>query len=157
AAVQAEHHIFQNRQVGKEGVILKNHAYAPALRRHPGGWAGHRAALDADDPAVGVGPFEPGDEAQGRGLAAAAGTQEGEDLALLNGKGNTVQRLNGTGMETLADTLEGDDGRHRLLLTMTIIFTSCLRPVYKRGFPPVKGSRFFFYRLNSNHYRLKTI
>ncbi len=65
----------------------------------------HRGVADADRdvgdvPAVeqnhaGIRPFDAGDDAQQRGLARAAGAQDGEKFTRLDGELGAAQRLDG--------------------------------------------------------------
>src|SRR5690606_17312716 len=85
-AVQAERDVLRHRPVGKERVILKDHADASLLRSDETPFAGDEPATDVNG--AFVGPLKAGDEAQCGRLAAAAGTEEREDLVLFQRKGD---------------------------------------------------------------------
>ncbi len=79
-AVEAEGDVLAHVEVREEGVLLEDHADAAALGRQMEATAGDAHAADFD--AAAVERFEAGDQAQERGLAAAAGAEQGEQLAL---------------------------------------------------------------------------
>ena len=72
---QAVAHVFQHGHMGKERVGLEHHRHASI----GGGQVGDILAPDQDAP--GAGAFQPGDQAQGGGLAAARGAQQGDQRA----------------------------------------------------------------------------
>src|SRR6266496_3420418 len=67
-------HVLEDAQMREEGVALKDEADVPLV--------GHEArhVLAADEDATGVGLLEARDHPEGRGLAAAGRTEEGEEL-----------------------------------------------------------------------------
>ena len=71
---QPEGRVARHGQVGKQGVVLEDHAHLAPLRRDPGPTAGHQAA--AHDDAALIRRLKARDEPQGGRLAAAAGTEE---------------------------------------------------------------------------------
>src|SRR5205807_1317343 len=73
-----ERDVLSHVQVRKQGVMLEHHP-APS----PGGWhRGHVLAREHDP--AGVWGLEPSQQAQHRGLAAAGGPEQDEDLAPRN-------------------------------------------------------------------------
>ena len=89
--------------VGKEAVLLKHHAEV-ALR---GG--DRRDVLTADQHGAGIRLLEPGQDAQRRGLAAATGPEQADQLPRLDLEGEVAEGHRGT--EFLADARH-QDGRH---------------------------------------------
>ena len=87
-AMEAEAHVVLDGEVREEGVVLEDDADPALLGRH--GAAGTRHHLIADGHGAGVRSLEARDEAQGRGLSAPGGTQQGQDLALLDREGEPV-------------------------------------------------------------------
>ena len=85
--------VLRHGQVGEQRVGLEDDAEV-ALRRRQ---MRHVAAGDLD--AAGVLRLEPGDHAQQRGLAAARGAEEADELALLHLQRDVVER--GEGAEAL--------------------------------------------------------
>ncbi len=73
--------------MGEEGVVLEDEAHAPPF----GGKGGDVPALE-EDPA-GVRGFQPGDDPQKGGLAAARGAQKGQDLPGVDPKIHPLQHL----------------------------------------------------------------
>ncbi len=92
ATGQAEPHVAGDGQVREERPVLEHHADAASLGRHEVVGAGQDRVADGDGP--GVGDLEPGDDPQQRRLAAAAGTE---------------QRQRGAGLDGDVDTVEHDD------------------------------------------------
>jgi hypothetical protein len=83
---QAEHDVLQGIQPGQQFRMLEHHAAIVSAARH-------LAAVDGD--AAGVGALKPHGDAQGRGLAAAGGADEGDDFAILDGEIHARERLHG--------------------------------------------------------------
>ena len=82
--LQPEDDVLGHVEMGEERIALEDHGDAPLRglqRRH---------VPPADDDAAGAGNIEPGDEPQGRGLAAAGGAEQGHELA--SGHGETGVR-----------------------------------------------------------------
>ncbi len=105
---QAEDDVLGDRKMRKERIRLEHHRDV-ALRRRQ---ARDVATGNAQPPAVGR--LQAGDEAQGRGLAAAGGTEEHVERAFVEGEGDSVDGANlavGSG-PVLAEAF-GDDGRHK--------------------------------------------
>ena len=73
--LQTKGHVFKNRHVGEQRVILEENADIAAVGRD----GGHIFAVHQDLPGSGLG--EAGDHAQCGGLAAAAAAQQGDHLA----------------------------------------------------------------------------
>ena len=78
-AGQAVGDVRGHGHVREQGPVLEHHADLASLGRHPDRVARQHAPAGADH--AGVGPLEPGDRAQQRGLAAPARSEEGDDLA----------------------------------------------------------------------------
>jgi hypothetical protein len=87
--LQPEGHVAGHREVREEGVGLEDRVGAPAVRRQA------RDVLPADPHAPPVRRLEARDEAQERGLAAARGAQEREELARANGQRHVVHGAHG--------------------------------------------------------------
>ena len=98
----AEGHVLAHGEMGEQGVVLEDHAEMPALGRQ----GGDVLALHPD--AAAVRRLEAGDQAQGRGLAAARGTQQGEDLPLRHLQRQAAQ--DGLDTEALVELLQGEEG-----------------------------------------------
>ena len=82
----------------EEGVALEDHPGAAALRRERGD------VIPGQEDATRGGDLEARDHAQGGGLAAAAGSQQREELAAGNLEGEVVDRYRI--VEALAEGLE---------------------------------------------------
>ena len=86
ARLEAVGHVLLDGQVRKDRVILEHHADVALVRGH---------IVDAVFAKVEIAALDgvkAGDHAQQRGLAAAGRSQQGEELALFNVQGHTVQR-----------------------------------------------------------------
>lgn len=80
--VRPEGDVVKDRHIAEQGVVLEHEADAPL---------GSRNVIDpfaVDDDVAAVGIFKAGQHAQDRRLAAAAGSQEGDQFALVDAKGN---------------------------------------------------------------------
>ena len=86
---QAEGDVIENGHIAEQGVVLEDEADAPL----GSGNVVDPAAVDEDVAAVGI--LQAGQHAQDRRLAAAAGTEEGDELALVDAKGNVARRVEG--------------------------------------------------------------
>jgi hypothetical protein len=95
--------LFDQGQVGKEPRRLRDPAAGAFLGREPGD-----VGVVEEDPS-GIREIEAGDEAEGRGLAAAGGPNEEVMGAGGDVDGEVLHRMNGT--EVFADSLESD-ARH---------------------------------------------
>ena len=84
---QAEGDVIENGHIAEQGVVLEDEADAPL----GSGNVVDPAAVDEDVAAVGI--LQAGQHAQNRRLAAAAGTEEGDELALVDAKGNVARRV----------------------------------------------------------------
>src|SRR6266545_5691528 len=73
----------------KQRVVLKHHAHAAVFGRHPLSGSAYRPPTDPN--LSGMRLFEPGDRAKRRGLAAAAGPENGEQRAFSDFKVQIVQ------------------------------------------------------------------
>ena len=86
AHFQPEDDVLGNRQMREQGIALEQHADIAAVDRKPG----DRRPVDEDLPPAGL--HEAGDHAQAGGLAAAAGPQQGDEFAGIDGEGKPVDR-----------------------------------------------------------------
>ena len=84
---EGEGDVLEDREVGKEGVVLEDGVAAPLVRRE----AVDLAAVDGYD--AGVGILEARDDPEEGRLAAARGTEKGEELALPDLQRNVLQGL----------------------------------------------------------------
>ncbi len=98
--------VREHRHVGPEGVALEHHPDVAAVGRdeHPAGRGGHQVL--ADPHLAAVGPLESGDAAQGGRLAAAARSEQRDQLAILDLQVETPQH--GRVLELLAERDEPD-------------------------------------------------
>src|SRR4030095_5875588 len=82
--VERKRDVLKYRHVRPDRVGLKHHADVAFFRRHVDAPIGrdHDAARDLHLPGIGL--FEARDHAQGRRLAAAARSEQGDDFALLD-------------------------------------------------------------------------
>src|SRR5580704_20682 len=89
---QAIGHVVEHRHVRPHGVGLEDHAHTALLGRDgPAlGRVVHRLAVNGDAAAARL--LEPGNGAQGRGLAAARRPQQGEMLAAAHREAHSVHR-----------------------------------------------------------------
>jgi hypothetical protein len=109
AARQPERDVRLHLQVREERVVLEHHpGPAPLRRREP---AGPRHELAADRDRAGVGPLEPGDQAQQRRLAAAGRAEHRDQLAGRDVELDAGDRSRRA--ERLRDALEPDAHRAR--------------------------------------------
>ena len=102
AELQPEGDVAIDRHMGIEGIGLEDHGDAPL---------GGRQLVDsppADGKLPGPDRLQPGDDAQQRGLAAAGGTDEDAELAVLHLQIDVVQDLDGA--EGFGDAAQGDVG-----------------------------------------------
>ena len=87
AHAQPESDVLEDAHVAEEGVVLEDEAHLARLRRLPGG-------LDtAYADRAGIGPRQPGQQAQQRGLAAAGGAEQREQLAVVDIEADVLERL----------------------------------------------------------------
>ncbi len=82
--MQAEGHVLEDVQVREQGKILEHQAEAALVGWH----ALQRGGIPADLALIRV--FQPGDERQHGRFAAAAGAEQGDDLALVHLEGDAV-------------------------------------------------------------------
>ena len=73
---QAEADIVGDAHMRKQRVGLEHHGGVALMRRH----LGHAPVAEPD--VAGIGHEETGDHAQGRGLAAAGGPEQGQEFAV---------------------------------------------------------------------------
>ncbi len=91
--------------MGKERVVLEHHAEAPGHRLHP------RHVIAVHDHATRVRRLEPRQEAERRGLAAPARSEERQHLAALQREGNAVDRDDA--VEPLDQPFQPQEAGHR--------------------------------------------
>ena len=87
AHLQAKGHVVKDVQMGEQGVALEHQTEAPLV----GGYLGDIGAVQGQGTAYGL--DETGHHPQRGGLAAAAGTQQGHQLALLDVQVQTLEHL----------------------------------------------------------------
>ena len=83
---EAEGDVVGDGEVFEECVVLEDEADVAFAHRH----VGNVAAIEADLPAVGA--FQPGDEAQQGGFAAAGGAEQRRHFAVFDGEVGGLQR-----------------------------------------------------------------
>ena len=83
--LQSEGDVLRHRHMGEQGIALEDGIDRPLIGRQ----MLDRAALEQD--LAGARLLEAGDQAQQRGLAAARGAQEGEELVLPDGDRDVVE------------------------------------------------------------------
>ena len=88
---QAKADIVGHRQVGKEGVILKDHADVARLGRHAGTRPVEQGIAEANRALCQR--QQPGDGLQQRGFAAATGSQQADDLVVCHRQGELLQHI----------------------------------------------------------------
>ncbi len=81
---QPELNIFDNRQMGEKGVVLKHHTDPALFRRNVALAIGHELAIDSDR-ALGD-RHKAGHRPQQAGLAAARGPEQASDIASIEGQ-----------------------------------------------------------------------
>src|SRR5690606_12028775 len=96
--------------------ILENHTDMASFRRDPPAAAGRQPSAYIDLTRIGC--LETGDNSQRRGLAAPAGSQQAQDLAVPDGQIDAVQRRDGA--ESLADAAQLQSG-HGMTSTASVI------------------------------------
>ena len=85
--------------------MLEHHAETPGDRLDP------RYVLSVHYHASGIGTLEPGEEAQGRRLAASARPEQRQDLAALERERETIH--GDDAVEPLDEPLEAEEVAHR--------------------------------------------
>ncbi|ESR71714.1 hypothetical protein T266_08105 [Pseudomonas aeruginosa VRFPA05] len=106
---QAEGDVLLHGHVGEQRVALEHHGDPALLRRQ----RHHILAVDEDAPAVDLG--QPGDAAQQGGLAAAAGAEQGDELAAGGGEVDIAEDAGGT--VALVELFDADE-RHDQALSL---------------------------------------
>ena len=99
---QWEGNVGEDALVRKKGVPLEDGVDRPSVRRQPV----DPPAMDGN--AAGVWPLEAADDAQQRGLAAAAGAEQGDESPLLDPQRDIVE--GGRSAEALGDPGDDDGG-----------------------------------------------
>ena len=104
--VEPEGDVRPHVEMREQRPVLEDEADAAPFRRRPVALAGDAPPTDLDG--SGVGAFEPGDHAEGRGLAAAARAEQRHDLAVPDVE---IERVDGAhAAEGLRDAAGGEDG-----------------------------------------------
>ena len=101
---KAEGDVVEDAHVREERVVLEDHADVAPVHRG----VGDILAIEQD--LAGLGFDEPGDGAQQRGLAAARGTEQGEEIALGEDQRDVVER---TDLAVTLGDVAGLDDAHR--------------------------------------------
>ncbi len=91
----AEGHVVEHRHVAEQRVVLEHEADLAVAHVRA------RGVLAVEQHLAGVGLFQPGDDAQQRGLAAARGTEQGDQFAGGEIERDVVERVEGA--EALVD------------------------------------------------------
>ena len=123
---QAEAHVLRHGAVGEERVVLEHHADAAAGAGAPGSTV---RAVDRHLP--GVGRDEARHRAQGGGLAASGGAEEGEELARgYDGQRHAVERQGSAVALDEAGQRDGSAGAGRFASThLPVPLLGPLRPL----------------------------
>ena len=103
--------VLAYRHVGPQGVGLEHHPGVPLVRRevHPLRRVEHRAVAEGDAPRAGR--LQPGEATQRGGLPAPAGTEEDEELTLLDLQVEVIDRLGrGIAVVVLHQAFNGHTG-----------------------------------------------
>ena len=100
---EAEGGVLEHAQVREQRVVLEHEAHAPRLRRHVHAGSRERAALERHRARVQA--FEPGDEAQGGGLAAPGRPQQRHDAARVQVEADAVHRGRARRVKALREPL----------------------------------------------------
>ncbi len=106
AQFQAERHVFVDRHVRVQGVVLKDHRYVAVL----GGDMVDDALADGDGAAADL--LETRNHAQGGALSAAGGTDEDNELSITDVEADAIDGLDVAGIN-LGDAGEGDSSHGR--------------------------------------------
>ena len=104
---EAKDDVLGDTQMRKQRIALKDHGDAPLRGRQ------RRHVAPADQDAAGAGDIEPRDQAQGRGLAATGGAEQGEELACGHAEAG-VRHGRGLAPE-LGDVIDENTFRHARL------------------------------------------
>jgi len=127
AHLEAEAEILAHRHVRIERVVLEDHGDVAFARRHV---VDH---LVVNDDLAARYRFEPGDHPQNRALAAAGGTDQDDELALVDLKIDAVDDLQ---LAVFLDQLLDDDVRHQTALRIAVpcppVMASSSRPASSR-------------------------
>jgi primosomal protein N' (replication factor Y) (superfamily II helicase) len=107
-AGETEAHVLGDREVREEGVVLEDHPDAALLWRYPGACPGDGSTGDLNRASVGT--LEASHEPEKRGLTAAGGAEERDDLAAVDAERGSVDSNDLA--KTLRHVLESD---HRAL------------------------------------------
>jgi hypothetical protein len=100
--------ILGDAHMRPDGIALEDHADGAVIRRSVDTRARIEDAVPTDGDAPLIGALEPRDASQGRGLAAARGAEQGEELALAHDETDIIHRAD------LAEPLDEIVDAHRL-------------------------------------------
>ena len=89
AHFEAERDVAEDRQMGKQRVLLEDEVDRPEIGRD----IQHRPPVDQNIALIGM--LETGDESQRRGLAGSAGTEDGKELAVPDAERQGFHRRRG--------------------------------------------------------------
>src|SRR5262249_10618977 len=105
--------VLEHAHVRPDCIGLEHHTDAAVARRHEHAILDVAHGLACDDDLARLRPLEPGEAAQGRGLAAAGGPEQRDQLAGLDAEADVVDRIDGDVAgrpEGLAKMLDGEHG-----------------------------------------------
>ena len=108
--------VLLHRHVRPHRVGLEHHADVAQARRHVQSALGRRDLVAADRDRAAGRLFEAGDAAQGRGLAAAGGPEQHDDLARRDAEAHVVDR-GAADQELLAQMRDDQFGGHSVTST----------------------------------------
>ena len=112
--LQTEGDVLRHGHVREQRIGLEHHVDRPLIGRH----VGDIDTIENDAP--GGGPLEAGEHAQQRGFTGAGATEQGEDLALVDGQRDVVDR-HGL-VELLGHPIDLDQHLFRCLISLEGFF-----------------------------------
>ena len=95
AELQAERHVVVDGHMRVEGVVLEHHGDVPVLGAEPV----HQGAVDVELPLADV--LEPGDHPQGGALSAAGGSDQHDELPVVDGQVEVLDGDDAPGIDLL--------------------------------------------------------
>ena len=90
---KAEGNVFIHGHIGPQGIVLEQEAHLALVGGHVDAQTAVKNHLVADGDAPAGGCFQTRDHAQGRGLAAAGGTQQGDKRVVADGQIQILHRI----------------------------------------------------------------
>ena len=126
AVLERIDHVLPHRHVRPHRVGLEHHAEVARPRRHQDAALGRRHQIPGDADLAAGRMLEPGDAAQGRGLAAAGGTEQHHDLA---GRHREADAVDGrpADRKLLAQVGDVERRRHDVISLMNVTITGDIR------------------------------